>query len=88
MTPEKGNNTRISLKTVSVVVGIVVGFIVIWLSLSDRMDARINNNPKVITMGTQMIDIDRRLTRMELTLDGIARDVKEHKDKAEKDGNR
>ena len=77
----KGNGT---LKTVSIVASIVVGFVVVWLALSDRLDKRINDNPKIIRMETEMKNVGTSLERIENTLNVVSTDLKEHKDKTER----
>ncbi len=67
--------TKNILQTVS----LIAGLIAVWFTLSDRLDKKIADNPKMVAMEIKLEEANKRLETAQKTLDDIFAELMKQK---------
>ena len=75
MKDSNNRNSKISLKTISIIVGIVVGFMAIFSYINLTFDGKVASHPAVVKLQAQQENTQESLKRIEEQLKQINQKV-------------
>jgi uncharacterized membrane-anchored protein YhcB (DUF1043 family) len=60
-------------------ISLIIGLVAFWFALSDRLDKKIADNPKMVAMEVKLEEANKRLETAQRTLDDIFAELMKQK---------